>query len=130
MLSKKRSQNLAAIVALVITAWASLATSQRSPSIDNSTLYVISDCVTPTFEQTVRSSGGVLVSGVDYTQIGFPNSTVHLGQDNNGLYNNGTTNVSRSCVQTYGDNSAGDGRFIYSCFDNGDYACSVVIILQ
>ena len=125
----KNYRNAIAIAALGFTAWASLATSSPTKSIDNNDLYVISDCVSPTFERQVRSAGGSLISGVDYTQIGFPTSTVHLGADSYGITSNGVTNVSRLCTETYGNNgTGGDGKYIYSCLDNGEFVCSIVII--
>lgn len=125
-----RIKHVLTFVALLVTAWASLATSSRTNSIDNGDLYVISDCVNPVFEQTVKAVGGTLTSGVDYTQIGFPTSTVHLGQDSSGPHNNGAATVSRTCSQSYGKDSGGDGKFIYSCSDDGAFVCSIVIINQ
>lgn len=124
-------KNVFAIGALLITAWASLATSSSgSNSIDSADLYVISDCVNPVMERQVRTTNGVITAGgVDFTNFGFPQSTVKLDQDNNGIVNNGVTNVSRSCIHSYGDMSNNaNSKYVFSCLDNGNYSCSILIM--
>jgi hypothetical protein len=105
--------------------------SSKNRSIDNTTLEVISDCVTPTVDMVIHTFNGNSTSAVDYTQLGFPSGTVHLGQDVTGTFFNGTTSVTRTCTQTYGaDNTDKNNKYIYSCSDNGDYACSITLISQ
>lgn len=124
-----RSKYFPIIFALLTAAWTGLGCTKSASNIDNSNLHIISDCVTPSVERDVQTSFGTIIAGgMDFTQFGFPQSTVHLGVDNSGPYNNGFTTVSRTCKNTYGDPAY--DKFIFSCIDDGSYACSIVIIKQ
>lgn len=120
-----RFKGTLAILILALSACSSSSTN----SIDNATLEVVSDCVTPAVDVTIRTSNGTSISGTGFGQLGFPVATIHLGQDNSGLYNNGLANVTRVCRQTYGAiDTNQNNKYIFSCFDDGAYACSITLI--
>jgi hypothetical protein len=90
--------------------------------------YIISDCVTPTRDGTVVISGSAIVSpgGVSFTDFGFPVAT--LEQTVSGTVGSAT----RECTVTYGEGgdfgkSKTKDRWLYSCFDNGKFKCSIYI---
>jgi hypothetical protein len=120
-----RFKDLIAAAMLVATAYFSLATSspRDAASPTTGTYYVISDCTTPPFESVVTVSGSAVIApvGVSFTDFGFPLSTI--SQSVIGPVAGGT----RECTVTYGENGTNhvDDRWLYSCFDNGKFRCSI-----
>jgi hypothetical protein len=120
----KALQNIVAGAFMIVCLWSIVATSQSQKSIDKGDFYVISDCVTPTLESQVGTIGGQIVTpiGQSYTDYGFPQTNVNLQSPITGT----VLGKMRSCYLTYGDKSNGE-TWIYSCFDNNTFTCSVMI---
>lgn len=87
--------------------------------------YIMSDCVTPTRDANITIIGGSISSpgGLTFLDFGFP-STV-LKQTVSGVVGL----VNRECTVTYGEDGHNnvENRWLYSCFDNGVYKCSIYI---
>lgn len=111
---------------LVFTAWACLATSILGDSINDGAIYVNSDCTSPASEMSVTVSGGQIIApgGVSYTDFGFPQSTVTLNAPVSGVVGSAT----RVCDDTYTDSD--DVHHIFTCKDDGSYACTILITEQ
>lgn len=120
-------KNLIAGLFLLFTVFSILATSslKRDQYPDAGSHYIISDCVTPTVDATIVISNGTITSpgGASFTDYGFPTAT--LAQTVSGTVSGAT----RECTVTYGedgDNNV-ENRWLYSCFDNGTFKCSIFI---
>jgi hypothetical protein len=113
-----------AIGFMLFTAWSILATSKSTYDFLYGTYTLTSDCVQPTLEMRVTTSAGQISDppATSFTDFGFPNATVTLGSDVNGTVGG----RARTCTMTYGDPS-GTSNFIYSCFDDGTFACTILI---
>ncbi|MGE0527609.1 MAG: hypothetical protein AB7G93_05905 [Bdellovibrionales bacterium] len=110
--------------ALLGTLWAVLATSMPRSSITEGNYYVVSDCVVPTQELAVTTSAGQIVSpAITYSALGFPGNTVTLGNDVSGTINGRP----RTCYHTYGSTEDRAQAWVFSCFDDGTYTCSILI---
>lgn len=109
---------------LLFTCWVLIATSTLSDSIEGS-MTLTSDCVLPVLEQTVTATNGVITApgGVNFTDFGFPLNTVTLGQANSGP----VSTFQRECKPTYGDERFNNDEWIWSCFDDGEYTCSIFL---
>jgi hypothetical protein len=117
-----RSKNIFALVALLSTLWAVVATSKGSNNLSAGSFKVTSDCVTPIREAYVNVQNGMVVSGgaSSYTDFGFPTSVV------NGSEVAGSVGfVQRVCVPTYSDEAS--HAYVYSCYDNGAASCTIAI---
>lgn len=127
MRSNLARKNTVWVGILIATSWAILATSGPWNDLEYGSYHEASDCVQPPLEKDVVISAGqiTLPGGVSHTDFGFPNATVVEGQVNAGTVGA----VYRECRTTYstadGDQSDKSG-FIFSCFDNGVYSCSIV----
>ncbi|MGE0763791.1 MAG: hypothetical protein AB7N80_10980 [Bdellovibrionales bacterium] len=110
---------------LIVTAWACLATSIAQDNVDEGDFYIVSDCASPTSEGTISVSAGQITApgGTSYTDFGFPQSTVTLGTANTGVVGG----ANRSCIDTYSNQNQ---SYIFTCSDNGQYACSILLIEQ
>lgn len=122
-----RCKKLAAAGFFAFTLWSVLATSgfRDDDHPENGSFYIISDCVTPTAENNVIITNNVITSpgGVNLTDFGFPQNT--LSQTMTGTVGAAT----RECTVTYGESGHNyvDNRWLYSCFDNGTFKCSIYI---
>jgi len=120
-------KNALAAVFLVFTLFAVLGSSvlRDDETAENGSFYIISDCVTPTMENNVVITNNVITSpgGVNLTDFGFPQNT--LAQTMTGTVGA----VSRECTVTYGESGDNyvNNRWLYSCFDNGTFKCSIYI---
>ncbi len=112
------------VLLLVLTSWALLATSVASETTTGS-FTVTSDCVIPTLAKEVNAVNGTITSpsGVNWTDFGFPQNTVYIGQESNGT----VSGEYRSCRPTYGDKESTINKWLWSCFDNGAYTCSIMV---
>ena len=110
---------------LLLTLWSIVATSVGKDSISYSRLNVTSDCVTPTLNRTVTTSSNQVSSpaGVSYMDFGFPLATVNLKEDVSGVVNS----KSRVCQNTYGSTDDSADAWAYSCYDDGTYACTILL---
>ena len=111
---------------LIVTAWACLATSVARESVDSGSFYINSDCTTPPSEMAIAVTANQITApgGVNYTNFGFPQNIVALGTPVVGIVGLAT----RECVDTY---STTDGdRYIFTCKDNGTYACTIMLTGQ
>jgi hypothetical protein len=121
-MASTKSKNIFALVALLSTLWAVVATSKGSNNLTAGSFKVTSDCVSPVREAYVNVQNGMVVSGgaTSYTDFGFPTTVV------NGAEVAGTVGfVQRVCVPTYSDE--GNHAYIYSCYDNGAASCTIAI---
>ena len=121
-MASTKSKNIFALVVLLSTLWAVVATSKGSNNLAAGSFKVASDCVTPIREAYVNVLNGMVISGgaSSYTDFGFPTSVV------NGSEVAGTVGfVQRVCVPTYTDESA--HAYVYSCYDNGAANCTIAI---
>lgn len=85
---------------------------------------IVSDCDNLRGQEFIATApNGVLNSGSTY---GFPQNTFEIGQDSSGPVAGGGGGT-RNCYATYGKDSNDPDEVIYSCFDNGNYACSIII---
>ena len=124
---KNWCKNILAAAFLGFTLFSVLATSQlrdddKPASGQN---YVISDCVTPVLENVVTIANNVVVApgGVSFTDFGFPSATIAQTMT-------GTVGaVQRECTVTYGEGGLNGvkNRWVYSCFDNGTFKCTIYI---
>lgn len=90
--------------------------------------YIISDCVSPTIDATIVISNSAIISpgGMSFTDFGFPVAT--LAQTVSGTVGGAT----RECTVTYGESGGSwdsntKDRWLFSCFDNGRFKCSIFI---
>jgi hypothetical protein len=118
-------KNYIAVVALLFTLGGVVATSQSTNTVEGNTFRVVSDCAGALQEIDVTTSAYTVISpgGVSWSSLGFPLSTVDMVNDVNGTYGAAT----RSCTITYGRGAVDADEIVYSCFDNGSYACSILI---
>ena len=124
-----RFKNLMTVTSLLLTAYFSLATSKATndaltaPVTGN--YYVMSDCSVPANEAVVTASGGTVIAppGVNFMQFGFPAAT--LNRTMTGVVGG----LLRECTVTYGEDGSNDvkDRWLYSCFDNGQFKCSIYV---
>lgn len=117
------------VILLLSTAWSILATSGPWNDLEYGSYHEASDCVQPPLEHDVVLSAGqiTLPGGVSHTDFGFPNATVQQGQVNAGTVGS----VYRECRTTYSSGESptdDDNSFVFSCFDNGTYSCSIVFV--
>ena len=119
----KSKKNIFSFFWLLITTWAVLATSMPVESLNSGTYRVKSDCVVPVLELVVTVDAGQVTApgGVSYTDFGFPQPTVVVGETNEGPVGL----VTRSCRDTYGDKN--EKVYVFSCFDNGAFSCTILI---
>lgn len=123
-----RFDNLIALAALLLTAYFSLATSRTKDATSPTTgpYYVISDCSTPPTESvvTVVNSSITVPSNVSFTDFGFP--LPNIAQTVSGPVA-GAAN--RECTVTYGEDGTNyvKNRWLYSCFDDGQFKCSIYV---
>lgn len=115
------SRNWLALAFLLFTAWTIIATSSPRSSFSAGTFYIISDCVTPTREEVITLTGGQISApaSTSFTDFGFPQTTVGIGQTVSG--------GARVCYPTYGDDAQNSDDWIFSCYDNGAYMCTILI---
>ncbi|GEM_PF-4008883 len=120
MFSKKFS-DVFALVCLIGTVWTVVATSSKDGSFSG-TYQVHSDCVSPVLnvQVTVFSSTIQSPAGYDFTTLGFPTNSLSVGSDNLGTSGGGL----RSCKLTNRDGTI-DDSFLYTCSDNGQFACNI-----
>ncbi len=118
-------KNWIAFSALLSTLWAVIATSTPRSDLNSGAFYIISDCVTPNKEAiiTVVSDQISTPGATSFTDFGFPNAAVRLGQETTGTVGA----VSRTCFPSYGDTDESSDAWIFSCFDNGAASCTVMI---
>lgn len=117
-----KSKNIFALVALLSTLWAVVATSKGSNNLATGSFKVTSDCVSPTREAYVNVVNGTVISGgaTSYTDFGFPTNVV------NGSEVAGPVGfVQRICVPSYSDEV--NHAYVYSCYDNGAAVCTITI---
>jgi hypothetical protein len=109
------------IISFAASVWVVVATSTIQHYLDNGTFDVASDCVSPTAELTISTSNDQIASptGVSYTDLGFPTTTVVLGQDSTGTVGG----KNRVCKTTYRNGTVGE--YIFECFDNDQPVCSI-----
>lgn len=121
-----RFKDIAALVTLVVTAYFSLATSygrkNQSAPVNGNT-YILSDCTIPATESVVTVSNGAIIApgGVAFTDFGFPSAVV-------AEYMTGIVGgVVRECMLTYGEDGYNNvkNRWLFSCFDGGQFKCSI-----
>lgn len=119
-------KRIATAAFFAFTLFSIVATSKSDGSPAFGTYRVQSDCVSPVKDQVVSVSGSsITTGGVSFTDFGFPSAT--LANPVTGTVGA----VSRSCKVTYGNydvtNLFGDTKYnIYSCFDNGSFACTIL----
>lgn len=116
------------IVVLLIAGWAFAATSKLTSDgvISFGTYVLSSDCVSPALSDLViEVSGEEVISpdGDSFTDYGFPTSTVSVTNDNTGPVGS----VQRRCTTSYGSDELDDSVWIFSCFDDEAYSCSIVM---
>lgn len=118
-------KNYFAVTALLFTLWGVIATSQSTDTVQGSNFTVVTDCAGGVQEVAVSTSAYSIVApgGVSWSSLGFPLSTVDMVSDVNGTYGAAT----RSCTITYGRGAVDADEIVYSCSDNGSYACSILI---
>lgn len=113
------------LIVLFMAAYASLATSAGRIGLFEGKLTLSSDCVTPAkIDNVVTVTNFEITDPVatSYTDFGFPESTVGEGVDDEEV---GPVNgKNRRCSITY---EVYEDVWVYSCFDNGDYACTITI---
>lgn len=115
------TSNAFALFCLIATVWASLATS--SGQSFSGSYAVKSDCVQPTVDTTVTVVNNQITSGVtDYNSLGFPNNSLSLGASNSGYITGG---VLRECENTLKAGESIKDSFLYTCKDDGQFACNV-----
>jgi hypothetical protein len=118
-------KNWLALFFMVFCAWAVVATSMPRESLNEGAYYIVSDCVTPTREATITVSSDQIATppATSFTDFGFPTASVIIGQETSGTVGAAT----RICSPTYGDEFEGSGDWIFSCFDDGAPACTILI---
>jgi hypothetical protein len=111
------------IAAVVLSLIAVVATSQRQYYMDRGDFDVKSDCTVPIIETviTVQNYQVIAPGGLSYLNLGFPTSIVTPGQDSVGV----SGGVTRSCRNTYANEV--DGDWVFTCFDNGNLACTIYL---
>ena len=124
---RARLKQVFSLAFLGFTAYACLATSQSNtlgPTVQGS-FYIVSDCVKPTLEGNIAVANSTIVTpaGQSFLDYGFPQPSITFLAPVNGVLNG----LNRSCYVTYGqtDSNRASSRWIFSCFDNGNYACSI-----
>jgi hypothetical protein len=120
---KRVGKQTIGILVLLSTLWAVLATSQLNEDLSDGTFTIKSDCTSPVSVENITVTANQITDpfGVDYTDFGFPDTTVTVDSDVVGVVGL----VTRVCKTTYKDES--DSKFIFSCFDNGAFACTIFI---
>jgi hypothetical protein len=121
---RSRPIRIQEIVLLIVTSWALLATSVPT-ELTTGSYSVTSDCVIPTLAKEVNAVAGVITapSGTNWTDFGFPQNTVYIGKESNGT----VSGEYRSCRPTYGDEVSNTGKWLWSCFDNDAYTCTIMV---
>lgn len=114
----KNGSNLFALICLLGTVWASVATSSGNSFYG--TYWVTSDCVTPTFDSVVTVANSQITSGGDFTTLGFPTNSLTLGISNSGMIGG----VNRVCENTLKEEGL-DDSFLYTCSDDGQFTCNI-----
>jgi hypothetical protein len=120
-----KSKNILGVGVLLFTLWAVLGTSVPGhDGISDGNFHITSDCTTPVLEENITTTAGVVTApgGVSYTDFGFPDATVKLGTENSGVVGA----VTRKCNDSYGDEDS--DSYVFSCFDDGDFSCTILII--
>ena len=115
---------------LVFTGLTIAATSMVKDSYTiNGSYFVASDCVSPAVQTTVTATSGTVTapSGVSFTDFGFPDATISFNTPVTGTSGLAT----RVCEVGYGEDGGDDesktdnNQWLFSCFDNGAYACTI-----
>ncbi len=110
---------------LIVAAYASLATSDGTFSLANGSLLISSDCVSP-----ARVDNSITVdnyeitdpAATDYTDFGFPDTSV--GESSAQKEVGTVGGKTRVCEITY---QLDEDIWVYTCVDNGEYACTITI---
>lgn len=125
MLSKKEYKNFFTLLILFATTCVTIATSTPHMSFVSGSFYIISDCIAGNLESTVDVSNYQIInpSGMSFLDFGFPVATIT--PDNEMIGPIGS--VTRVCKKTFGGDSANDEDMIFTCYDNNQYACSILI---
>lgn len=97
--------------------------SNSSDQLTGNVFTVTNDCNNAQVQETsITAFNGSINTG----GLGFPQLPVQIGQDSTGTVGGGGGAL-RTCTATYGKDIADPDEAIYSCFDNGAYACSIII---
>lgn len=112
-----------ALLALLGTLWAVIATSDGRNSVLGGVFFVSSNCVDPVREGAVTVSNNQVIGGAatSFLDFGFPSATVQRGSNVTGIVNG----VERVCAPTYTDRD--NSAYIYSCADNGTQFCTILL---
>ncbi|MBK7890446.1 MAG: hypothetical protein IPJ84_06220 [Bdellovibrionales bacterium] len=119
-----RSSHLFAVFCLVATSWTVIATSSSGGSLYG-TYRAQSDCVSPVVDLTISVVESTVTSPVSFTflNLGLPTSTLNIGQPVTGIVNG----VNRVCEIAFTSGYGVGDNYLYTCSDNGQFACNVYL---
>ena len=128
MLSKILKNKIFRILVFVAAGISFAATSKITPDgVISYGFYVLSsDCVSPVITDLnieVDNEAVVSPAGDSFTDYGFPTGSISVIDDNVGPVGS----VERRCGTTYGNDDYDDTVWIFTCYDNNEYSCSIVI---
>ncbi len=107
------------------TVWTVVATSTSKGSLFG-TYQVKSDCVVPAIQGlTISVSNSTITSpaSTTFTTLGFPNSTLTIGESNTGTFGAAT----RVCEIAFRTEFGLTDSYLYACADNGQFVCNIFL---
>jgi len=121
----KNIKSFITIIILFVAAWGSLATSDGKFGLFSGPLNISSDCVSPArINETIQVLDNEISEpmGTTYLDYGFPDAVV--GEVSEGTETGTVGGLTRSCSVSYQED---ESFWVYSCFDDGEYACTITI---
>lgn len=126
MVFKKYIESLFTLVFLLITFVALAATSTGNHYLQDGLYRISSDCVDPVVDQSEVTVTDYVVTSpasVSFTDFGFPVADL---TDRDSLVGAVGT-VSRTCTLSYGGTFNNYEAFVFTCKDDGEYSCTIVL---
>lgn len=122
--NRQHPSHLVAVLVLAATSWTVLATSTADGTLYG-TYRAQSDCVNPVQNVTISVADSAITSPASYsfTDLGFPTATLKVGQPNTGVVNG----ANRSCESVFTSYAGTKDNYLYTCTDNGEFACNIYL---